>query len=54
MGKMYNYIATVHVILEWAEDSCSLWCSSFTKKSKDGITSNSEGGIFRGHWRFAF
>ena len=32
----------------------SLWCSSFAKKSKDGITSSSEGGIFRGHWHLAF
>ena len=27
----------------------NLWCSSFAKKSKGGITSSSEGGIFRGH-----
>ena len=32
----------------------SLWCSSFAKKSKDGVASSSEGVIFRGHWHFAF
>ena len=34
--------------------SNSLWCSSFARNSKDGITSGSEGGIFRGHWHFGF
>ena len=33
----------------------SLWCSSFAKKSKDSITSSSEGGgIFRGHLALCF